>query len=61
MPNDDRAAKQLKAIHKLMADDEIERIVNACDAGREGELIFAYVYDTRQAWTSPCSGCGCRR
>ena len=28
-----------------MADDEIERIVNACDAGREGELIFAYVYD----------------
>jgi DNA topoisomerase III len=46
VPNDDRAAKQLRAIHKLMADDEIERIVNACDAGREGELIFAYLYDT---------------
>src|SRR2546423_1967972 len=45
VPNDERAAKQLRAIHKLMADDEIERIVNACDAGREGELIFAYVYD----------------
>jgi DNA topoisomerase III len=45
VPNDERAAKQLKAIHKLMADDEIESIVNACDAGREGELIFAYVYD----------------
>ena len=46
MPNDERAAKQLRAIHRLMADDEIERIVNACDAGREGELIFAYVFDT---------------
>src|SRR5262245_13195593 len=46
VPNDDRAAKQLGAIHRLMADDEIDSIVNACDAGREGELIFAYVYDT---------------
>src|ERR671918_603568 len=46
VPNDERAAKQLRAIHKLMADPEVDRIVNACDAGREGELIFAYVYDT---------------
>src|SRR5215208_2918178 len=45
VPNDERSAKQLRAIHKLMADDEIERIINACDAGREGELIFAYLYD----------------
>jgi DNA topoisomerase-3 len=45
VPNDERAGKQLKAIHKLMADDEIDTIVNACDAGREGELIFAYVYE----------------
>jgi DNA topoisomerase-3 len=46
VPNDGRAEKQLKAIHKLMADDEIDLIVNACDAGREGELIFAYLYET---------------
>src|SRR5918998_529409 len=45
IPNDERAGKQLRAIHRLMADDEVESIVNACDAGREGELIFAYVYD----------------
>src|SRR5215213_3440076 len=45
IPNDERSAKQLRAIHRLMADDEVETIVNACDAGREGELIFAYVYD----------------
>src|SRR5438309_8413538 len=44
VPNDDKAKKQLRAIHKLIRSDEIERIVNACDAGREGELIFAYVY-----------------
>jgi DNA topoisomerase-3 len=48
VPNDERAAKQLRAIHKLMADPEVDRIVNACDAGREGELIFAYVYDTAE-------------
>jgi DNA topoisomerase III len=46
VPNDAKAEKQLKAIHKLMNDDEIGTIVNACDAGREGELIFAYVYET---------------
>jgi DNA topoisomerase III len=46
VPNDERAAKQLRAIHKLMADPEVDQIVNACDAGREGELIFAYLYDT---------------
>src|SRR5580765_8620988 len=28
-----------------MKRDDIELIVNACDAGREGELIFAYVLD----------------
>src|SRR5918992_4406031 len=46
VPNDDKAKKQLNAIHKLMKSDEVELIVNACDAGREGELIFAYVYET---------------
>jgi DNA topoisomerase-3 len=45
IPNDERAGKQLRAIHRLIADDDVESIVNACDAGREGELIFAYVYD----------------
>jgi DNA topoisomerase III len=46
VPNDERAKKQLNAIHRLMARDDVETIVNACDAGREGELIFAYVYET---------------
>jgi DNA topoisomerase-3 len=46
IPNDDRAAKQLKVIHRLMAREDVDGVINACDAGREGELIFAYVYDT---------------
>ena len=45
IPNDERAGKQLRAIHRLMADADVDLIVNACDAGREGELIFAYLYD----------------
>src|SRR5436190_9379057 len=49
VPNDSKSEKQLKAIHKLIKDDEIETIVNACDAGREGELIFAYIYDTSKS------------
>src|SRR3954449_7179550 len=49
VPNDSKSEKQLKAIHKLIKDDEIETIVNACDAGREGELIFAYIYETAKA------------
>jgi DNA topoisomerase-3 len=46
VPNDERAKKQLNAIHRLMARDDVDVVVNACDAGREGELIFAYVYET---------------
>jgi DNA topoisomerase-3 len=49
VPNDDRAKKQLSAIHKLMAREDVESVINACDAGREGELIFAYVYETAKA------------
>jgi len=46
VPNDERAAKQLKVIHRQMAREDVDLVINACDAGREGELIFAYVYDT---------------
>src|SRR5919199_5270267 len=47
-PRDAKAKKQLKAIHKLMKRDDVDRIINACDAGREGELIFAYIYETAE-------------
>ncbi|HYM63772.1 MAG TPA: DNA topoisomerase 3 [Gaiellaceae bacterium] len=46
VPNDERAKKQLRAVHKLIKEPDVDLIVNACDAGREGELIFAYLYET---------------
>jgi DNA topoisomerase-3 len=46
VPNDEKAKKQLQAVHRLMKSGEIDLVVNACDAGREGELIFAYTYET---------------
>src|SRR5437588_4538558 len=46
VPVDERSKKQLTAAHRLMRSDQVDRIVNACDAGREGELIFAYLYET---------------
>ena len=45
-PRDANAKKQLRLIEKLLKRDDIEHVVNACDAGREGELIFAYVYES---------------
>jgi DNA topoisomerase III len=44
-PRDANSRKQLKLIEKLLKRDDVDRVVNACDAGREGELIFAYVYE----------------
>ena len=32
------------ALKKLLARKDISEVINACDAGREGELIFAYLY-----------------
>jgi DNA topoisomerase III len=44
-PRDAKAKKQLKLIRTLLERDDVDRIVNACDAGREGELIFAHIYE----------------
>ncbi|MBC7461063.1 MAG: DNA topoisomerase 3 [Thermoleophilia bacterium] len=41
-PRSGDSEKQLKIIHRLARRDDVEKIINACDAGREGELIFAY-------------------
>src|SRR5919199_1525227 len=46
IPNDERSRKQLAAVHKLIKREDVDLIVNACDAGREGELIFAYLFET---------------
>lgn len=37
--------KQFNILKKLLNDKSINSVVNACDAGREGELIFRLVYE----------------
>ncbi|MBK7539517.1 MAG: hypothetical protein IPI49_30000 [Myxococcales bacterium] len=37
------AAPQLRAVTRLLRERRFTGVVNACDAGREGELIFRYV------------------
>jgi DNA topoisomerase-3 len=61
-PRDPKAAKTLKGLHALMKRPDVDVIVNACDAGREGELIFKLILETapkaarekpvRRAWFS---------
>ncbi|MGI8505522.1 MAG: DNA topoisomerase 3, partial [Solirubrobacteraceae bacterium] len=42
---DERSKKQMNVVRRLLGRDEVELVINACDAGREGELIFAYLYE----------------
>ena len=37
-------SKQFKTLKELMHRADVSEVVNACDAGREGELIFRFVY-----------------
>jgi len=39
----DGTKSQLNALQKLIRRKDITTIINACDAGREGELIFKYI------------------
>ncbi|MGA2469831.1 MAG: DNA topoisomerase 3 [Solirubrobacteraceae bacterium] len=56
---DERSRKQMSVVTKLLHRDDISEAINACDAGREGELIFAYLYEkaksklpVRRLWLS---------
>jgi DNA topoisomerase-3 len=39
-----KTREQFDVVKGLMRDGSVTEVVNACDAGREGELIFAYLY-----------------
>ena len=39
----EKAQEQLRILKKLLARADVTEVINACDAGREGELIFRYV------------------
>jgi DNA topoisomerase-3 len=42
---DERSKKQMNVVKRLLGRDDVDLVINACDAGREGELIFAYLYE----------------
>ncbi|MCW3027023.1 MAG: topB, partial [Solirubrobacterales bacterium] len=46
---DERSRKQMSVVSKQLAREDVEEVVNGCDAGREGELIFAYLYEKAKA------------
>ena len=46
---DERSRKQMTVVTKELGRDDVGEVVNACDAGREGELIFAYLYEKAKA------------
>ena len=39
----EKSASRLKVLLKLIKRKDVDALVNACDAGREGELIFNYI------------------
>jgi DNA topoisomerase III len=42
---DERSRKQMSVVSTQLKRQDVDLVVNACDAGREGELIFAYIYE----------------
>src|SRR5688500_11739624 len=48
---DERSRKQFSVITRRLGRNDGEKVVNACDAGREGELIFAWLYEKAGAST----------
>src|SRR5258706_253675 len=39
----EKTESRLKVLTKLLKRKDVDRLINACDAGREGELIFRYI------------------
>ena len=45
----EKSASRLKVLLKLLKRKDVDGLVNACDAGREGELIFRYIIQHAKA------------
>ena len=48
---------QFATLKKLMNREDVSDVINACDAGREGELIFRNIYQMTGC-KSPFTACG---
>ena len=64
---DERSQKQMTVVTRMLKRDDVDQVINACDAGREGELIFAYLYEkagakkpVQRLWLSSMTNAGDR-
>ncbi|HEY7953624.1 MAG TPA: DNA topoisomerase 3 [Solirubrobacteraceae bacterium] len=46
---DERSRKQMSVVSGQLRREDVSEVINACDAGREGELIFAYLFEKAKA------------
>src|SRR6266704_6859859 len=44
----EKTKDQFEIVHKIIGSPKVSRVVCATDAGREGELIFRYIYEAAQ-------------
>jgi len=63
----EESKERFNALKKLLARKDVDEVVNACDAGREGELIFAYLHQltkcklpVKRAWMQTMTAEGIR-
>jgi DNA topoisomerase-3 len=65
---DDSSKKQMDVIRNLLKREDVTQVINACDAGRDGELIFRWVFEAgdgkqpvRRLWLSSMTEAAMRR
>lgn len=46
---EEKMTSRVKALTKMLKSKQIRDVINACDAGREGELIFRYIHQYAQS------------
>ncbi|MDR0595380.1 MAG: DNA topoisomerase 3 [Puniceicoccales bacterium] len=63
----EKTKKRFSELKQLLKRDDVDELVNACDAGREGELIFTYIYELckckkpfKRLWLSSMTPTGIR-
>jgi DNA topoisomerase III len=63
----EQSKERFEHLKKLLARKDVEEVINACDAGREGELIFTYIYQltksklpVKRAWMQTMTAGGIR-